>query len=230
MEGFRRDNEKPILHTVHLLLAPSRPLPPLLPTPDKHVPLLRRTPLHLHKLIKLQYPPLTTRPALGALMENRMAGVVNTFLSLSRRARSRRRSHPARPSSTYRIGRNGKSGIILVGFGLLRWRFGCGGRLRLWGAWGGSRDSETWRWRGCLVICWRGSWNGGIVNGGVFPRCAGRDGEEFVKRQHAGFAAFPACRKGRSQWIWAWRYDQEEGGGGAQTPFWPSWKMGGPGW
>lgn len=98
------------------------------------MPLLRRTPLHLHKLIKLQYPPLTARPALGSLMENRVAGVVNTFLSLSRRARSRRRSRSARPSPTYRIERDGESGVILFGFRLLRWGFRCGGRLWLWGA------------------------------------------------------------------------------------------------
>ena len=38
-----------------------------------------------------------------------------------------------------------------------------------------------------------GFFGGGVVDFGVGARGAGRDGEEFVEGEDAGFAAFPAC-------------------------------------
>jgi len=142
-----------ILHTLHPLLPRSRPLPALLPTPNKHMPLLRHTPLHPHKLIKFQYPPLAACPALGPLMENGVSGVKNAFLSLPRRSRSRCRSYPTRSSPAYCIGRNGEGRVIVFGFRVLRRGFRCGGRLRLLGALGigsGGGDGESGSRRRCF--------------------------------------------------------------------------------
>lgn len=83
--------------------------------------------------------------------------------------------------------------------------------MRLGSAWRFG-DGETGR-GGCFVwgSCRGGGGSGRLVNGGVGPCCAGGDGEEFVKGQDAGFAAFPACGKGLLVGL-GWEWGVGEGG------------------
>lgn len=62
----------------------------------------------------------------------------------------------------------------------------------------------------------------------MFPCGAGLDLEELVEGQDAGLATFPACSKfGQSNDARDWQTGLSAG---ECEPFWPSWKIGGPGW
>lgn len=89
---------------------------------NEHVPCLLRTPRNLQELIKLQHPPLTARPSFAALMEDRLAGVMNTFL-LVPRSRTRPSSTAASPA-TRCIGWDLQLRVIGVRFFYLRLRRG----------------------------------------------------------------------------------------------------------
>ena len=93
-----------------------------------------------------------------------------------------------------RIRRNLNVWIIRVGLLLNRL---CGGigrtlwqlRLDWYGCWcgGGGGRGRSGLFGGLYRF-----WGRGIVNGRVLARGAGRNGEEFLKCENAGFAAFPA--------------------------------------
>ena len=59
------------------------------------------------------------------------------------------------------------------------------------GGGGGAGDGSSGR--GWYFSSGFGRFDGGVVDSGVFACGAGREGEEFVKGEDAGFAAFPAC-------------------------------------
>jgi hypothetical protein len=166
----------------------------ILLTADVQMPRLGFAPLDLHELVELQHPPLAARPPLWPLVEDGRAGVMHAGLvvsALRTAVRMRAALAPARLALGDR-----EAGVVVFGF----W---CrGGSRLLWGYGGGGgrqRGGEARHGDLGLLIVWRrrfGGFGGGrVVDVGVCACGAGRDGEEFVEGEDAGFAAFPAWDK-----------------------------------
>lgn len=165
------------------------------------MPLLHRTPRNLHKLVKLQHPPLAATPPLAPLVKHRLARVMHALLTIPRLALCVLRT--ARPPPTRSIDRD--LCVWVVGLVLWRRRGGASGRGSV-RARGGERvrvvvvgngyrlgrvDGDgDWGWG--QIGLFLGLGRGGVVDGGVGSRRARRDGEEFFKGEDARFAAFPA--------------------------------------
>ena len=206
-------------YTIHALL-------PRPPAPHEQVSVLPRAALDAQELVELEHAPLAARPALAALVKDRVARVMDTFLAVARGWRLARQLVPAAASATGRAQRNRHHGVVVLGLGLW-WRgFGYGGRGSLWGAAGRRADGGAGRDRRSVRLGRLRVGRGRVIDGGVRAGGAGRDGEELVEGQDARLAAFPAWRAPVSRRCKGGR----GGGGGARTPFWPSWNSGGPGW
>lgn len=170
-------------HCVHLLFARRLRLA------HKQMPCLLRAPRNLQEFVKLQHSALAAGPSFAALVEDRVSWVVHTLLIIAS-SRSGIRSSAALPSAGS-VGRHLQVRIIRLGLWRRRGlRGGCRGYS--------SRDSlspsillDGLRLRRRLDNLRR---LGGrcIVDGGVFAGGAWRDGQEFLKGQNAGLAAFPA--------------------------------------
>ena len=162
-----------------------------LPLSNEQMLRLLRAALDLQELVKLQHPLLAARPALAALVEDGLSGVVDALLLLTRYGRIVARVAAA--TTTGRV--RGNLDIRVIGFRF----FGDGGRrIRRrrdgrgdGGAGDCALDSGCGRGRffcdGCGL-----QFNGGVIDSGVFARCAGWDGEEFVEGEDAGFTTFPS--------------------------------------
>lgn len=91
---------------------------------NEHVFCLFRAPWDLQEFIKLQHPPLTTRPSFAALVEDRLAWVMNTFFLVP--GSSTRVSSTAASPATRCI--CGDLQLRIVRVGLFYWRFRRGRR------------------------------------------------------------------------------------------------------
>ena len=149
---------------------------------------------NLQELIKLQHPALAARPALATLVEDRLAWVVHALLIIPR-CRPRICS-TATSSTACRISRDLQVRVVRVWLWGRSW---CGGRrscdsgvdgrsLREGLDGSGSRSRRSFSLLGGLG-------SGRVVDGRVLTRGARWDGEELLKGQNAGFAAFPALNE-----------------------------------
>jgi hypothetical protein len=160
------------------------------------MPRLRRTPLNLHKLVKLQYPSLAARPAFTTLVKDRLTRMMYAFLCLSALVRVIS-SIAASPSTRHALA-NRECGVVRFRFGRRSW--GLRGlwlcRRRIWNP-RCSRLRSNFLSSGSRVRLWRG---GSVVDGAVLAGRAGRYGEKFVESEDTGLATFPTC-KGCQKWI-----------------------------
>lgn len=155
-----------------------------------------------HELVKFKHAALAARPALAALVEERLAGVVGALL-LAPVLAGLVHAAAAFALAGCVVGDGGVFGVALV---LGRRGSACGGSARRLGGYGLARDG---RWEiggvffGLLLLGLLGfdfgfdvgvaglllgrGWS--VVDGGVLALCAGRDGEELIEGQDARFAA-----------------------------------------
>lgn len=162
---------------------------------NKHVSLLLSAAGDSQELVKLKHAALAARPSFATLVEDRVARVVHAFLFLTGNGAIVR--SPASFPTARSIGRNFQVWVVrlwLLNNGLCG---GCAGSRN--GGGNGRALGDGLHPGDGRCCCWRffgglfrlGNWC--VVDFGVFARGAGRDGEEFLKGQNAGFAAFPAC-------------------------------------
>ena len=171
---------------------------------NENMPCLFLASLDFHELVKFKHPSLAAWPSFATLMKDRMTGMVDTFLLLSRDSGIVYSFTPFSPAG--RIWRYLERWVVWFRL----WR---GGACSIW--WRGNRRwkprlehaavigschrsyfrSRAFRKRAaCFGSCCGRllrfcGW--GIIDGWVLASRAGRNDEEFIEGQDTGFAAFP---------------------------------------
>lgn len=157
---------------------------------NKHVPRLLCAAGDLQELVKLQHPSLAARPPFATLVEHWVAWVVCAFLLIPRSRSSI--SSTASFATAGRVGRDLQIRIIRIG---LRQR-GSGRRGRRDGGGEGCPLGQLGLNGGSLLggrLCDLGRLGSRcVVDSRMLPGGAWWDGEELLKGQDAGLAAFPA--------------------------------------